>query len=159
MPVRRELIFMLLCLAPLAGCAVTRSPSATVESVRLVDASAEGARYLVTVRLTNPNDFELPLHGADLNLRVREVGVYDFDAVPNRAIPANGEQTVTLAAAMPTARGEAATGKFSVSGQLSYQPPGEIPALSTDAGFPRPRVRFSSAGDVQVDLSEFAVAP
>jgi hypothetical protein len=137
----------------MAGCAIVRPPAATVESVRLVGASDEGARYLVTVHLTNPNDVDLPLRKAQLSLRVAEVGSYAFDAIPNHTLPANGEQTVTLGAAMPTELGADAVGNYSVNGHLTYQPPGEIAKLFTDAGFPRPRANFDASGDVQADLA------
>lgn len=150
---RRVLFLLLLCLAPMTGCAIVRPPDATVESVRLVGASDEGARYLVTVHLKNPNDVDLPLRKAQLSLRVAEVGSYAFDAIPNHTLPANGEQTVTLAAAMATEPGEQSAGKYSVSGHLTYQPPGEIPKLFTDAGFPRPRANFGASGDVESDLA------
>ena len=135
----------------LVGCDDLKSvekPSTRVLSARLVDETDEGARILVEVELTHKNKVALPLVNADYSGEIQGIGDYDGQDLPNRTLPINSRQVVTLPMVYRT--DEPVTGlAIDVSGNIEYQPPGEIRKLLTESGIPLPKTGFS--GRVIID--------
>lgn len=129
---------------PLAGCIGIRQPVAEVQSVRVDEAAAGGARLLVQVKLSNPNDENLPMPRVSYEVDVVGAGQFAFTQIPYAALPRQGEQTLVLPAAM---RGAAFSGKqYRVSGTVVFEPEGNLRRFFYDSGVPRPRTSFSAEG-------------
>ena len=120
------------------------TPTALVQSVRLVEAGPDANRYMLTVLLSNPNDFALPLLDADYRVQVGS-SQYRGDTAPNRTLPASGEILVELPAVLTTAEGD-----YQVGGSLEMDPPQQLKQVFYEFGLPRPRVSFSGRGPIEV---------
>jgi hypothetical protein len=149
-------------LAGLAACGPIRvpepptpiaMPTAEVQAVRLVATSPEASRYLITVTLTNPNDFSLPMIDAEYRLKVGGEQ-YTGDTSPNATLPRNGAITVTLPAVV-TASGDS----YEASGSIQFDPSSQIKQLFYDAGIPRPRASFNAQGPIEVAAGAPAATP
>jgi len=123
------------------------TPPATVASVRVAQQTGEGVRLEVVVELTNPNDVALPLKSSSFSVRVGGAAA-SMSTRPNRTLPARGMQTVVLPIALAT--GESVSGaQVSVTGTITYEPPGEIRKLLTESKIPLPTTSFSYQGQIQ----------
>jgi hypothetical protein len=153
---RPALILAPLTLAAfLTGCALrlprwhhVTKPSAQVTSVRLDDQSEQGARVIITVALSNPNDLSLPLIRSAYTVKLGDLPAATFHEDPLKALPRTGPQTVELAAAVPTNGASVAGMDYRVSGSITYEPPGEVRQVLTESGVPLPTVGFSSSGSL-----------
>ncbi len=89
-------------LATLGGCAgsVFRplKPDVTVADIRLMDGNLLEQRFLLTLRVTNPNSFEIPVEGLNFTLELN--GQHFARGVGNRpvTIPKLGEALVDVTA-------------------------------------------------------------
>ena len=124
----------------------TTAPTATVSAIRLAEQTADGVRVEVDVELENPNDFELPLPKCDYTIAVNGAGEFSFNDVPLRTLPASGTQTLTLVAAFAHDRGDLVGANCSVSGSVTYDPPGSVRMLLTESRVPLTWVSFSGKG-------------
>ena len=143
-----SLLLTLLCLCP--GCGLLWSveqPRARVTEVALEDQSDHGARILVSVALSNPNDVALPLVNAGYTMRVNGASEATYADLPNRTLPALGQQIVTLPVGLSLGSGTSPRGaSYLVHGSGTYEPPGEIRKLLTEARVPLPSTSFSASG-------------
>lgn len=126
-----------------------RSPEASVVDASVVEQTAEGARVVIRVAVTNPNNVPLPLVSSSYTLDVNGTS-YAFTQPPNHTLPrrenSGGKQTLELYAALPT-NGQNLTGAgYRVNGSVTYQPPGEIRKVLTDSYVPLPWVSFNGEG-------------
>lgn len=129
------------------GCVGIQQPTAEVVSARVVDESQVASRVIVTVKLTNPNNEELPMPRVSLDLDIRGGGRYQFTDVPYATLPANGEQTIELPAALSGTG--LAGGVYDVRGTVVFEPDGAIRKVMTDNGIPLPSTSFSGQGIVE----------
>ncbi len=150
-----------LCLlSGLTGCALDPGlvpPSASVESVRVIDQTAEGSRLEVLIRMENPNLVSLPLPSVNFTLTLKDVGTFAFTDTPHITLPAKrndgeygpGIQFLKLPAAIATQGKDSHGAAYQVSGAIVYEPPGEIRRLMTESNVPLPTMNFSQAGTVE----------
>jgi hypothetical protein len=149
----------LACLLPLlGGCALTdvdqmfvAQPRAQVKMVRLIEQTNEGARVEVVVALKNTNDVPLPLVASDCSMSVAGRSPYRSATDPNAVLPAGSTQEIVIPLAFATPEPESAVtdAAYSVSGSVTYEPPGQTRKLLTDSGIPLPQVLFSGTGRIR----------
>lgn len=135
--------------ASLGGCATVETPTIEVVNVRVAEQTGEAARIEALVELTNPNDTPLPLTSASYTLSVGSAGSVSLDDFPNRTLPALGKQTVLLPASVRTNGANLKGAAYTVSGSVTYEPPGEMRKILTESGIPLPWVDFSKSGSVE----------
>lgn len=138
-------LLLTVALGVLPGCAL--APSAEVQSGLPRDRQASGAVADITVELSNPNDEPLPMREVQYSVEV--VGQPGLSFSGKRAaeatIPANGVHKLTLPAAFPTGV-DLAGAEYTISGSVSYLPPGQIAAVLYDYRVSRPSVGFRGRG-------------
>ena len=131
------------------GCSGLQTPTAEVTSVRLVEQTPDGASFLVTVAVVNPNQTALPLRKSNYTLTVPGLGEYSSSDLPNRTIPSGGVQVVTIPAAIAGKVGNLRGKTCTIEGSIDYEPPGEIRRLMTDSYIPLPTVDFKRTGPIE----------
>ena len=92
-------LLILTTIAP--GCAAlgglnVQKPTATFQSARVANVTAEGLTANFDVAVDNPNSFSVPLSAAQYKLALGGVQVVDDQAKPEASIPAKGSLPVTL---------------------------------------------------------------
>jgi LEA14-like dessication related protein len=146
----RNVLVILCCLAVLSGCSANlRQVTTRVDSVQIDEQTEQGVRVLVTVVAENPNDMQLPIVKAKYKVTLAGGGEFTFTDLPKATLPANGTQTITLPAAFALDGGDAAGTSYQVTGQLTYEPPGEIRKLLTEYNVPLPSAPFKDDGALQ----------
>lgn len=141
----------------MTGCKINdgiATPTATVEGVRVVRQSEDGASLQVTVRMENPNTVALPLKNANFTLVLTGIGEFSFIDTPHVTLPAKrtdgdfgpGLQFLNLAAAIATEGKDTQGAAYRVRGSIIYEPPGEIRRLLTESSVPLPAMNFSQSG-------------
>ncbi len=143
-----RMIMVLTCvLAALGGCSSNlRQVTARVDSVRVDEKTDEGVRVLVTVVAENPNDIPLPVVRAEYEVDMPDRETFSFTDLPGTTVPAKGKQVFTFPAAFARVESGNDADAYRVSGQLTYEPPGEIRKLLTDYSVPLPSAGFKSKG-------------
>lgn len=151
----RNVFVILCCVAMFGGCSSNlRQVTTRVDSVRIDERTDQGVRVLVTIVAENPNDIPLPIVKARYKVSLSGGagisggggGEFAFTDLPKVTIPANGTQTITLPAAFALNGGDAAGRSYQVTGQLTYEPPGEIRKLLTEYNVPLPSASFKAEG-------------
>ena len=142
----------------LGGCALTdvdqmfvAQPRAQVKAVRLIEQTNEGARVEVVVTLKNANDVPLPLVASACSMSVAGRSPYRSATDPNAVLPAASTQEIVIPLAFATPEPESAVtdAAYSISGSVTYEPPGQMRKLLTESGVPLPQVLFSGTGRIQ----------
>ncbi|MEE9212313.1 MAG: hypothetical protein V3U29_06635 [Phycisphaeraceae bacterium] len=146
----KHLTYPIVCVLLFAGgCQFPDHPTVRVVSVSLAEQTDAGVRVELLIAVENPNSVSLPLKQNRYSLTLDQVGTFSFTDAANRTLPARGVQTLTMAAALAT-NGRDVTGTpYHVTGSISYEPPGEVRKLFTDAGVPLPAVQFSDSGRLE----------
>lgn len=134
------------------------APVSQVQSVRLVEAGPDANRYMVTLLLTNPNDYALPLLDADYRVQIGDAG-YRGDTAPNRTLPASGHVLVELPAVIAAGDAPESGTEYRISGSLEMDPPQQLKQVFYEFGLPRPRTSFSGSGTIESDLPAPPPAP
>lgn len=93
--------FILFCsLALLAGCAslygLREDPRISIADIRIVDAKPMETVFLVQLRVLNPNDIPLDLHGIHCNLEIDGRHFASGIAASDQVIPAHGSATIPV---------------------------------------------------------------
>ncbi len=95
-----RLFAWLLALALLTGCAGLAQrpepPIVSVADIRMGDASLMEQRFVVTLRLQNPNDFALPLRGLRYDLKLNGHAFARGVSPAAVTVPAYGEKTLQV---------------------------------------------------------------
>ncbi len=130
------------------------APQIEVLAVTLEDETPEAARIVVTLNVTNPNDFTLPVHHVAYRLSVEGYPAFELpDDQPQVALSPSGSVVVRLPAIITTGDENAlmsASGRpFELRGHLTTQRPGRLIQASHETGLPKPRVRFAANGVIQ----------
>lgn len=137
------LLIALLLFTGCTGIGIQR-PEVTVTDVRLDEVSSGGGRILFDLLVVNPNDEELPMPSVSYRVDVVGAGSFELTDRPYAELPRNGQTTVTLAAAIS---GVNLQGKrYTVDGEVVFEPKGEFRKLMYDNYVPLPRTDFSSEG-------------
>ena len=151
-------IALLTTLLNFGGCVSSiTSPTASVQSISLVDQSAQGARIHVTLELKSDNAVPLPLVECGYSVDLDGIGSFTFVDKPNKAIPAKrtdinagpARQTLTLVAVFATGGREVKGANCRVSGSVVYEPAGEIRKVMTESSIPLPSVSFSGQATIE----------
>jgi hypothetical protein len=141
-------LIMVAAAALLTGCTIIAEPDTRVLSARLDEETDEGARILVEVELSHKNKVALPLVNVRYEGDIKDIGEYSGTDLPNRTLPIASTQTITLPLVYKT--DEPVSGRtISISGAVTYEPPGEIRKLMTESGIRLPTTGFS--GKVVID--------
>lgn len=91
--------------AALAACAVTgdvKEPRVTLENIRPAGGGLFSQRVEIDLRITNPNDFALPLDGIAADLNVNGLPLAQGVSNVRKTIPRLSSETVTLTANVST---------------------------------------------------------
>lgn len=129
------------------GCSGVQNPTVQVRSLQIVEQTRDGARLLLTLDVTNPNQAALPLVFSSYDVQVDGATGFGFADVCNRTLPAQGTQTVVLAAAVAGHEGRSLdAAAYRVNGWMSYEPPNQWRRLLTESGVPLPTVGFGKSG-------------
>ena len=148
-------MILLAMLLPLTGCGLFVSlvteatqflvnPKVQVVAARVTEKTKDGVRIELTLKVTNPNTIELPLEKIHYTVTVPNGKTFTFVDGVHRTLPAKGEQTFTIAAAFadPLALRRSASAwrsKFyTLTGRISYRPPGELRNIAFNSGIPLP---------------------
>ncbi|MEM7683122.1 MAG: hypothetical protein AAF288_14315 [Planctomycetota bacterium] len=140
----------------LVGCGRTLTnpllepPTAKVVAVTPVERTPDAVRLVVTLRIENQANVELPLREASYTVRGPSGASRTTRARVFATAPPNGEQLIQLPASVRTPP-TAATGTteepvYRASGTVTYEPPGEFRRLLTESAIPLPAVRFAGTG-------------
>lgn len=124
------------------------SPQVEISSVRIDKQTLSGARFLIDLELTNPNDKPLPLLETTYTVRVGDES-FHFVQETHRALPASGRQTITVSAAIATDGGKLTGRDYQLTGDISYDTPTGMRAAGHLTWMPRPVVRFAGTGTLQ----------
>ena len=90
------------CLALIAsGCATLKvanmeKPDVKLVSMQLAEVNWAEQRFDIMVRITNPNDFDLPITSLTYNIRLNGLKLGDGSSTGDLRIPALGEKLVQL---------------------------------------------------------------
>ena len=123
-----------------------KSPQVDIVDVSLKQQTIDGARVETTLTLYNPNNETIPLAKVRYTFNIDGFGSFECTDVPGLSLPAEGYQQLVLPAAIATA-GQDVTGRlYTVHGQISYDPPGEVQEMMQQTGFPLPWISFSRTG-------------
>ncbi len=123
------------------------APQVRVDGVELVEKTKEGARFRIHLRMSNPNDVQLPLRLATYQLNVG-ASSYAGDTRPNVTLPGT-EHARSITFSLPAAIGAASVSPgtpWRATGRVRYEPPGKLRQMFTDIGIPLPEVAFSGRG-------------
>ncbi len=134
-----------------------KDPATRVVAVESVEVGPDAMRAEVVVALTNPNDEPLPLTEARYTLEIAGLGTYKGQTTPNAVVPAEGEITLRLPAAIAGSGPSIGMG-YNVGGSIQYFPPGELRHITYDVGVPLPSATFSGKGAV-IASTRPAIAP
>lgn len=134
----------------LIGCSSNlTNPTTRVTGARVVQHSEQGTRVEVEIELTNPNTTPLPLIKSDYTVSTGKGQAYHATERLNRTLPSRGKQTITLPAVF-TGGADTGESSYSVTGSVSYEPPGEMRKLLTESRYPLPSVSVSGSGVLSV---------
>jgi LEA14-like dessication related protein len=78
----------------LVGCASVEPPSVTLSSLRMQQSTLTEQRFLTTLRIQNPNDFDLAVEGLSFDLVVNDQPFAKGVGKSNTVIPAFGSGVV-----------------------------------------------------------------
>lgn len=140
-------------LATLVGCQVLPKPKIPVPinlpttqvlQVRQTASSAEATRFEITLRLSNPNDFPLPLTNANYTLKLAGQP-YTGATLPNTTLPASGAIDLKLPAVILA---ENLGPNYTLQGSIQLLPPGQVKQLGYEMGIPQPTTHFKATGAV-----------
>ncbi len=143
-----NIVATVLLLLPAAGCVVVNAvkeglvapPSAEVLGVTVVDADDRATSFEAAVRLSNPNDVELPIESVRLRLVGPGGETFASDALPTVSMPPMGSQVMRVRGVLVGAGDELVGERVAVSVSVRWIPPGEVRAILTESGVPLPVV-------------------
>lgn len=150
-----HIVFALALGAVLTGCSGLQgvaSPTVEVVDAQVVEQTAQGARVVVLLRVSNPNTEELPMPRVTCDLDIVGGGRFTFTDVPYATVPGAGNdddaQPGTQVISVPAGLlGSAVAGKrYTVRGTVVFEPEGQLRRVFTDTGLPLPRSSFSGEG-------------
>ncbi|MEM6394140.1 MAG: hypothetical protein AAF797_15340 [Planctomycetota bacterium] len=122
---------------------VLRRPSAEVVGAYVTATGPNAASLDIILALENPQGVELPVRFGDLRLRTDAGRTPTIETRPFVTMPPAGVATVTLQG-VAKHNGQGLVGQpVTVSGSLTYEPPGELRQMLTDTNFPLPAIGFS----------------
>jgi hypothetical protein len=136
--------------ALLSGCAP--SPTLQVMDATMIEASPEAVVVAVRVRATNTGEDGLPLREATYTVSVAGRSA-TVTRSPESTLRARGEQDFIVPASIRVTQAERAAmagAPFTVTGKVSYVPPGRIPEVFFDWGLYRPSASMSGGGTVDL---------
>ncbi len=139
-------ITALLALVAVAGCnrLQPKKPTLDVRGVAIGSVSFSGITGSLTVEVTNPNDFGVPLAAVDWQLSVGGARAVTGSVTLSNTIPANGSTTVEISLSIAALDAVHVARKLS-AGQRNYQIDG---VMHFNAPIGRIDVSFSGSGDL-----------
>ncbi|MDR2214685.1 MAG: LEA type 2 family protein [Nevskiaceae bacterium] len=95
-PLRTLMLSMLLLLAACSSVTDLKAPDLDVVNVRMLGGDLSGQRLRLTVRVTNPNDRELPVKGIVYQMRVNGAAFATGESERAFTVPALGSTDFDL---------------------------------------------------------------
>ncbi|MBM9538048.1 LEA type 2 family protein [Desulfobulbus alkaliphilus] len=93
-------LLVVCCLVFLAGCAgvygLRDDPRISIADIRVVDAKPMETVFLVQLRILNPNDIPLDLHGIQCDLEIDGRPFASGIAASDQVVPAHGTATIPV---------------------------------------------------------------
>lgn len=144
------------------GCDSYKAPALSVASAEATERTPDGAAMLFTLDARNDNDVPLPLRTVEyrVSLDGREVfaGTRSAEATLRRL----GVQQVRLPAVVPLTPANqglaAGPARYTLSGRMYYQTPGQFAEVLFDVGVRTPNVTFSFDGPIDLSTGTFVPA-
>jgi LEA14-like dessication related protein len=123
----RSMMFVIVCVAVLAACALGKweSPHLAVVKVDMIDSDVLSQRFKIRLRVQNPNDRELPVRGISLKLELAGEEFGNGVSGDQFVVPSYGEAefdmllTTNLAGALLRMIGRKDKGAESIDYRLS----------------------------------------
>jgi len=155
-----SLIILLGAAFSLGGCGLSakrrlrlihpvQKPVVKVIEVKPVEQTDDGASLVMTLELDNPNTAQLPLQRASYDVELGDGRRFSFNDRAFRTLSSQGQQQIVLTAAFAPPGNKINGQDYSVSGWVSFTPPGALRRLLTRSGLPLPRARFRSTGRLE----------
>ncbi|MEO1237115.1 MAG: hypothetical protein AAFX76_10035 [Planctomycetota bacterium] len=142
-------IFLLIWIAVAAGgCVSALPPSVEVVGAEVIERSPEGARLEVSLVLSNPNDFTLPLPEASYTLNVAGTDGFAYVDLPSRVLGPEDAQAIRLPAAVST-RDELSGRRWRIIGSITFEPQNPLRRFLTESAVPLPVVLFAGNGELR----------
>ncbi|MCP5144863.1 MAG: LEA type 2 family protein [Gammaproteobacteria bacterium] len=137
----------------LAGCAGAyrkmQPPSLTLSSLEMLDSTLFEQRFLLGLRVTNPNDKPLTIRGASANLEVNGIEFASGVSGDRAEVPAYGDTVVNFTATTSLARILLQLGAMADKGKVDYRLRGRISIANLPVSIP-----FDEKGEL--DFQQFA---
>ena len=153
---RRILLIVVALVATGSGCTPPKlswdglkRPSSKVRHVSILEQTEQGAVVEVSVELRNPNEVPLPLVSSRYTVAVDRVQSFTLHDEVHLTLPAGGRQIVRLGAAFASDGGELKGRACTVSGTITYRPPGQFRKVMTESYVPLPSVAFRGQGTLE----------
>lgn len=136
----------------LAGCAVPhgldKPPQVTLVNLQPVQIRLLEQRYLVTIRIMNPNPVALPIDGLEYAISINEAAFAHGVSSQRVTVPAYGEKTIELGVSSTLARLFDQIRRFGAErGALAYTISGTLGLQGSAASVP-----FTQDGEVDLRL-------
>ncbi len=131
-------------------------PAISVAEITVTESTDEALALGCTLELTNPNSVPLNLYELTYVLAVDSKPVYEGRRAAVATLSAAGTRLLTIPAIIPNHRmGWDASSRpqqvrFTLTGTLVYNKPGDIARLLFGAGVRRPKAHFAHRGQLQL---------
>lgn len=143
---------LLVLVALLGACNPIRSPKIEHLGVREVELTPERAVYSFRFRATNPNDDALPLGEVRYTLEIRDEPVFEGVRSPQATLDAFGTREFEVPAVIDRAAVDlSGVVDYTISGVVTYIPPGRFRQELYRARMRVPKSSFNVEGRVDVD--------
>lgn len=149
---RLTLLGMILCVLAEAGCQTgpkIQPPTAGVARVELIEQTPQGVRLQLVIVMENPNQIPLPLEASQYTVVLNGQQTFSYTDRPKRTIPAGGRQVLELPAVFKIGGRKLSGSVYTVTGTVSYRPPGQFQRFLTESGLPLPSVEYRASGTVR----------
>ena len=141
-------------LASLSGCSAVphhkpESPQVAVESVRLIGLSLKSQTLGLTLRVSNPNNYDLPIKQLNFNALIAGDLIAQGESTEQVTIPANGEafMEVSVKAGLGKLITPILSAGIDQSSDLNYQVTGTLKLSNWPATIP-----FNVSGELEDKL-------
>lgn len=121
--------FVLLLALMLGACAnmkLPEKPQVSLLAVNLESVNLFEQRFVLTLKVSNPNDIALPIDGVSFNVALNQVQIGQAAHKDKFTLPANGESTVKIRVSTQLATLLQQAHQLQSAKTLNYQIDGEI---------------------------------
>lgn len=151
--------------AGLTGCSAYKAPLFEVIAIEETARSDEALLLTFVLTAENRNDRDLPLEQARYRLSLDGQRVFSGRRSAEAVVRRFGKQTIELPAVVPAdqfdlARFDAASElRYTLTGSVEYQTPGELAEVLFDTGVRRPKAGLNASGMISLSPPTGAASP